>query len=148
MSDSQSAAPSLIDRFAETVPQSVRDLKSSIVEDLANLLNTRATCAEWSDDLAELESTIVNYGLPDFAGRDFASVADRETLRAAITTVIDRFEPRLGNVRVQLSNDGQPLNGNVSFEIEATVKAAPDDPLVVGLQLAEPTGMFNASSHS
>lgn len=143
--------PSLIDRLiGDDAPTTNRfhadpaaPVRNAIVRDLVCLLNTRARCVGWSEDLSELDSTLFNYGLPDFAGRDFATEADREYLRDSIARVIETFEPRLADVMIHVDSEEDSTDRNVRLQITARMIGA-DEPVVVDLNLKEPSGEFRA----
>lgn len=142
-------APSLIDRLiGDDAPPTnqfhsdpTATIRDSVVRDLVSLLNTRARSVGWSESLSELDSTLFNYGLPDFAGRDFATDEDRDYLRDAIGRVIDTFEPRLTDVIVDVESDDESADRNVRLQITARLIGA-NEALVVDLNLEEPSGEF------
>ncbi|MFK7818183.1 MAG: type VI secretion system baseplate subunit TssE [Planctomycetaceae bacterium] len=143
--------PSLIDRLiGDDAPIANRftadpaaPVRDAVVRDLVSLLNTRARCVGWREELSELDRTLFNYGLPDFAGRDFATEEDREYLRDSIGRVIETFEPRLADVIIYVDLDEESADRHVRLQIMARLVGA-DEPLVVDLNLEEPSGEFRA----
>ncbi len=145
--------PSLIDRLiGDDAPPVNRfhsdpsgPFRDTVVRDLVCLLNTRSRCVSWREELTELDSALFNYGLPDFAGRDFATDEDREYLRESVATVIATFEPRLADVYIDVASDDELPDRNVRLQITARLVGV-DDPLVVDLNLEESSGEFRAEA--
>jgi len=131
--------PSLLDRLTDSDPerqQESRDarvlspsrLRDCVRRDLAWLLNTTHLKAVQNlDDHPHVARSVLNYGMPDMAGRTTSSV-DTTTLEQSIRKVILDFEPRLvaRTLRVRLFVDEKQMNHNaMSFDIEAELWAQP-----------------------
>jgi type VI secretion system protein ImpF len=131
--------PSLLDRLTDNDPERLQESRDSRVlspsrlrdcvrRDLAWLLNTTHLKAMQSlDDHPQVARSVLNYGMPDMAGRTTSSV-DITTLEQAIRRVILDFEPRLvaRTLRVKLFVDEKQMNHNaMSFDIEAELWAQP-----------------------
>lgn len=129
---SKTQFPSLKDQFiAATRTTVTRDgathaLVDSIIADIERLLSARPCVVSWPSHLTELSTSLVNYGMPDFAGRDLSTQQDREQLGHDIEATICRFEPRLRDVTVRLLPDGGPTDSVVRFQISARLGIAPD----------------------
>jgi type VI secretion system lysozyme-like protein len=117
---------------------SLRDLKQSIRRDLENLLNTRWRCTSWPPNLNELGKSLIDYGIPDFSGSALGSSVNREEFRRIIERAIQRFEPRLRNVKVDLVESNEPLDRVLRFRINALVQADPVPEQVVFDSALEP----------
>jgi len=116
-------------------------LKQSVRRDLENLLNTRWRCEEWPRDLADLELSLVNYGLPDIAGPTLGYARQREQFREVLENVIRHFEPRLRNVAVDMLDNVEPLDRTLRFRINAMLLAEPTpEPVVFDSALQPVTG--------
>ena len=131
--------PSLLDRLTDNEPerrQESRDarvlspsrLRDCVRRDLAWLLNTTHLKAMQSlDEYPQVARSVLNYGLPDLAGRTTSSL-DTTMLEQVIRKVILDFEPRLvaRTLRVKLFVDEKQMNHNsMSFDIEAELWAQP-----------------------
>jgi type VI secretion system protein ImpF len=103
----------------------LRELRDAVRRDLENLLNTRQRCRGWPAALTELEHSLVNYGVPDFTGADFATDERREEFRIAVQEVIRYFEPRFESVRVELLSNTDHLDRTLRFRIDALMYADP-----------------------
>jgi type VI secretion system protein ImpF len=150
----QPLVPSVLDRLLDDEPQVrsepgrprhqvLRELKQSVRRDLENLLNTRRRCRPWPADLADLEQSLVNYGLPDFTGTNMGSAEGREQFRLTLESIIRRWEPRFQTVRVELLDSTEPLDRTVRFRIDALLRADPaPEPVIFDSVLEPSTGAF------
>ena len=131
--------PSLLDRLTDDEPenrQESRDkrvlspsrLRECVRRDLSWLLNTTHLAAlQDLEGHPEIARSVVNYGMPDLAGRTVTSV-DIKALERLLSKVIADFEPRLlrSSVRIKVIADEQKMNHNAMiFDIEAELWAQP-----------------------
>jgi type VI secretion system protein ImpF len=132
--------PSLLDRLTDDRPeerQESRDkhvlspsrLRDCVRRDLTWLLNTTnlAATEEELNDFPEVMQSVVNYGMPDLAGR-VASSVDVRTMERNLLRVIASFEPRLmkASLKVKLVHNDQRMDVNaMTFDIEAELWAQP-----------------------
>jgi type VI secretion system protein ImpF len=103
---------------------SLEDLKDAVARDLEALLNTRSVLQE--DDLKafpECSSSIVSYGLNDFADRSLSSPADRAYICECLEQTIARHEPRLRNAKASLDARDTMVN-RLNFSITALLVAS------------------------
>jgi len=103
---------------------SPRQLKASIMRDLAYLLNTPApTEAEGITEQANVAASVLNYGIPDLTGTTASGVAG-SALERSIMKAIQTFEPRLEKhglkVKV-LGRDAKDSPNTITLEIRAEV---------------------------
>jgi type VI secretion system protein ImpF len=105
---------------------SMRRLREYVCRDLAALLN--AMSLESSDDLTrypEVQSSVLNFGMPSLAGTAVVSVDPLQTA-ALIEQAINRFEPRLRKVRVTPEAARDRADGHaLSFKIDAELWGQP-----------------------
>jgi type VI secretion system protein ImpF len=154
IADGQQLLPSVLDRLLDDEPglsrepprarnQVLRDVKRAVQRDLENLLNTRRRCLPRPPGLAELEHSLLNYGLPDFAGVSLASPEAREEFRAILEAIIREWEPRFQTVRVALLAPAEPMDRTLRLRIDALLYAEPAPEPVVFDSAVEPgTGSF------
>jgi len=103
---------------------SAEDLKDAVARDLEALLNTRAVFPEeLLADYPECSSSILNYGLNDFADRSLSSPSDRAHICACLEDVIARHEPRLREVKASLEIREGAVN-RLNFSITAMLVAS------------------------
>src|ERR1700693_5046638 len=103
---------SVLDRLTDTDPkspsvegpltraESVRLLRSGVRRDLEWLLNSRRNPEDPGAAMPETESSVFNYGLPDFSTYAIASPKDQTKLVRALQTTVRIFEPRMANARL------------------------------------------------
>lgn len=102
-------------------------LKNTIRRDLAWLLNTLSF--ESAQDLSEhpeVQTSVLNFGVRDYAGRSRSSRSEMDNAKA-IRKAILRFEPRLAKVTVSPDPEAvadQP--GKVSYIIDANLSVGRD----------------------
>lgn len=105
---------------------SVGLLKANVLRDLEWLLNTRETGDPAAAPWDEVERSIYNYGLPDFASMRADSTLTGTRLAKAIEREIELFEPRLANVRISTREASAGEERRLRFVIEATLRLDPD----------------------
>jgi type VI secretion system protein ImpF len=149
--------PSILDRLLDDEPDShvesarsraqlLRDLKQCVRRDLENLLNSRWRCSIWPPDLDQLDSSLLNYGTPDFSGVNMGSAAAREELRGVLEKIIRRFEPRFKRVSVRLldNSDGARPDRTLRFQIDGLLHAEPAPERVqYDTEVETPTGQVH-----
>jgi type VI secretion system protein ImpF len=131
--------PSLLDRLRDDEPvvaQESREkrvitaarLREYVVRDLGWLFNCTR---HWSSDelagLPHVETSVLDYGIPDLTGAAIAGM-DIEVLRQRIRTAIATFEPRLdpATLHVDVQADTTRMDRlTLSFSIESTMWAQP-----------------------
>jgi type VI secretion system protein ImpF len=127
----------LLDRLVDADPAEPADrplsysaamtaLRASVCNDLEELLNTRRRWRSWDPRLAELDRSLVGFGLPDFAAGAFNDPRHREELRQVVESCIRRFEPRIAHLNVTLiPNNADQLSPTLRLRIEALLRAEP-----------------------
>jgi type VI secretion system protein ImpF len=132
--------PSLLDRLTDDDPSrtveprdkralSPSQLRESVRRDLTWLFNTTQLAAAFRDveRYPRVASSVVNFGIPDLAGRT-ASGVDVSALERLLRQAIWDFEPRLlrNSVVVRGIVDDRNMSHNaVSFAIDAEMWAQP-----------------------
>lgn len=127
------------DDAARAPGQALRELKHSVRRDLENLLNTRWRCKFWPPDLKNLDSSLVNYGIPDICGANLTREEFRRLLEKAITI----FEPRLFKISVKAADDASFTDRTLRFRVDAMLRAEPvPDPVRFDTALEPATATF------
>lgn len=122
---------------------SLRDLKVAIRRDLEVLLNARQRCRSWPADYVELESSLVNFGIPDFTAGAFESQTRVEALRREIEEAIRRFEPRFESVSVEIT-EKQEYDRTFRIRVSAMMYADPaPEPITLDSVLESATRTFD-----
>ena len=132
-------SPSLLDRLTDDEPERATEpresrvlsparLRECVRRDLTWLFNTtHLQSLQNLDELPLVARSVLNYGIPDLAGRT-ASSLDTAELEQMIGQAILNFEPRLdrNSVRVRPVVDQRQMNQNaLSFDVEAELWAQP-----------------------
>ncbi len=131
--------PSLLDRLTDDEPDkqtesrdkrvlSMQRLREAVRRDLGWLFNTchlAATCD--LDPYPQVASSVLNFGIPDLAGRTSADI-DIRSVEGMLRQAILHFEPRILpdtlSVRVVVDEDSMAHNAMV-FDIEGQLWADP-----------------------
>ncbi|WP_221801111.1 type VI secretion system baseplate subunit TssE [Oceanobacter mangrovi] len=133
----QPVLPSLLDRLIDEDPSTpsddhktnsmlLKEMKEGVRRDLENLLNTRLAHQYQLDRHREVEHSVVNYGLRDFSHVQFDSEADRQQFRWSIVQLIERFEPRLQRVQVDMVPVGEDYERTLYIKIAGMLLVEPD----------------------
>ncbi|MEB8434459.1 type VI secretion system baseplate subunit TssE [Cocleimonas sp. KMM 6892] len=111
-------------------------ISDCVKRDLTWLFNSHNMCKDdlLEESYSEIESSVLNYGLPDLTGKTASSINILE-LEASIKQTIIRFEPRIipKTLEVKLSEDKEGIgNNSLVFEISGDIWM---DPVPVHLHL-------------
>lgn len=141
---------SVFDRLLDDDPGSLQEprkpraralgeLRDALRRDLEALLNARPCSTTWSPGLAELNASILNYGVAVVSSADLSIDDNRERFRAAVEQTIQRFEPRFLRVSVSLVDDAERIDRTLRFRIEALVQAKPSPEPIVFDSVLDPS---------
>jgi type VI secretion system protein ImpF len=139
LSPQERLQPSLLDRLADDEPEklqesrerrilSMQKLRGSVLRDLAWLMNAINLAS--SVDLSEFPlaaHSVVNFGLPDLAGRAGAALDVHAFERMLQQTIWD-FEPRIlrNSLEVRLVRNDDRMDSNaLAFEIQGELWGQP-----------------------
>ncbi|OZI62232.1 type VI secretion system baseplate subunit TssE [Bordetella genomosp. 11] len=97
--------PALLDRLTDLQPDtalesrerrviSLRQLRDGVLRDIGHLLNARSLYAVDLEAYPAIADSVLNAGLPDYAGK-VASNVDKLGLARDIAETLRRFEPRI-----------------------------------------------------
>jgi type VI secretion system protein ImpF len=131
--------PSLLDRLTDDAPErrtegpeqrilSLQGLRDAVRRDLGFLLNsTRLSAVQDLSDYPYVERSVVNFGVPDLAGRPASTIDKVETARSVRRAILD-FEPRLlrSSLRVEVAlNPNEHSRNALRFDIVADLWCQP-----------------------
>ncbi|HMF47238.1 MAG TPA: type VI secretion system baseplate subunit TssE [Candidatus Saccharimonadales bacterium] len=131
-----SIVPSILDRLLDEDPgvtqepmtgrfQGVRGMERAVARDLETLLNTRQEILQaLPDEFAEVNNSLLTYGLPDLSSFSLDSEDDRGRVRRVIEQAIANCEPRLERVQVILHAPRENERG-LRFRIDALLRVDP-----------------------
>ena len=131
--------PSLLDRLLDDDPTVqneppwrqttiIRNIRESVRRDLRTLLNSHHWLEHIPSSLKELETSLVNYGLPDSHSLELREGRPAVRLSRLIEEAVRNFEPRLQGVRVTpVEGDTLMVDGSrtLRFNIEAVLVVEP-----------------------
>lgn len=126
--------PSLVDRLIDPdsagtsilTGYNAEQLYQAVLRDLEALLNTRQIPEPTLLADEELSQSILTYGLPDFVSAESLSSTQRQEIGNAIRQVVERFEPRLKEVKVTLlSKDEESIKQRLRFRVAARLNVNP-----------------------
>lgn len=107
---------------------SVEQLRDTVARDLERLLNARSALLSIHADPSSLgpqaRSSVMCFGVPDFAGRVLASSEDQRFIAGSLARAIEAHEPRLKQVAVDFRQDDAPGRA-LQFTIRATLVVRP-----------------------
>lgn len=132
--------PTLLDRLLDADPaqrhepldvkaMSQAEYRRSVLRDLHWLLNASAAGTSLDlEGLDEVQRSVVNFGLPPFAGQRLSEL-DWPAVVASVRVAIERYEPRIHpaslEVKPLLQSDGAGIHNMVGLEIKAQLWAQP-----------------------
>ncbi len=106
-------------------------LQDAVRRDLEALLNSRRFCRSWPRAAAELDTSVLSFGLPDIYSQPLATDAQREGFRMMMEAVIRRFEPRFRSVSVTILKNTEELDRTLRFRIQAVLTVdAESEPVI------------------
>jgi type VI secretion system protein ImpF len=127
----------LLSRLVDQSPEHTQDLAASnyvslqhlyemIRQDLEHLLNALKKWLHLPSHLHQLEHSLVNYGVHDFAHNYFGSTSAQNRLCRDIKALIQRFEPRLKRVQVSMQQSDVAIERILKLRIEAMIDITPN----------------------
>ncbi len=133
LSSMQGLMPSMLDRLidpesAGTIARrgySIEQMVDVVRRDLEDLLNTRLSQITVSPEFAHLRASVFAFGLPDFTSTNAYTHEQRGALGRIIEVTVERFEPRLRNVRAILVKESDGEIRSVKFHIDARLRVEP-----------------------
>ena len=141
--------PSMLNRLTDPEPEgrgrrgyTVEQLSRAVKDDLEELLNTRQSSPDLPPQFVELHRSIYNFGLPDLVSLNAISPAQRHAIGRVIEAMIERYEPRLRDVRVILIEGTNPNERSVRFHIDARLRLDPAPEVAFDTVLELTTGEY------
>ena len=134
--DARPVLASVLDRLLDDEPESEREvplsandlmdlLRNALRRDVECFLNSRQRCVPVPEELAELESSIVNYGIPDIMGTTLSSPRRRRQFLRSVEGFLRAYEPRFKSVNITPMTSNDPADRTMHFRIDAVMYADP-----------------------
>lgn len=116
-------------RYLEQSVGSLNSISECVKRDLTWLFNTTNLCEDdlLSEKYSEVQSSVLNFGLPDLTGRTASSINVIE-LEEELKQTILRFEPRIlpNTLEIRLHEDSESMDHNsLIFEISGDIWTDP-----------------------
>lgn len=154
LGDQQTLLPSLLDRLldpdsagtAARPGYSFRQMSDAVRRDLEDLLNTRQSLPNDDTPFPELMTSVFGFGLPDMNSLNAISPAQREGIGRTIAAVVQRYEPRLRDVRAILVSTGDINDRRVEFLLEARLAVDPAPEIAFDTILELTTGRYSVKT--
>lgn len=118
--------------------QQLKALRLSVKRDLENLLNTRYRMIEPPEEYTQLGLSLLNYGLPDLATVNIASVEKKREFTQQLEKILRDYEPRFKSVKVSNVDSKDKTDRTLRFRIDATLYADPAPEMVVFDSVLDP----------
>ena len=107
--------PSFIDRLVDagrdddsgSVVYTLERMVDAVRADIEELLNTRQARSMIDCPYPLVKDSLLAYGLPDLNSIPGANARDSEAIGRHIAQLVEKFEPRLRNVRVDVESDAE-----------------------------------------
>ena len=152
----QGLMPSILDRLID--PDSggtswrrgygVEQMIDAVRRDLEDLLNTRQSSGDLPEDFVEVHNSLISFGLPDLTSLNTISPHQREEIGRVLEANIERFEPRLKDVRARMVHDGDGKERTVKFHIEARLCLDPAPEVAFDTILELATGHYSVKPNA
>jgi type VI secretion system protein ImpF len=150
----QTLMPSVLDRLIDTAMQDgaarpwygLEQMVDAVQRDLEDLLNTRQSHDETAHEFPEVERSMATYGLPDLTALTAVTSHQREQIGRSIEEVVQRFEPRLKQVRAVLQDGGDNKLRSLRYRLEAKLNVDPAPEVAFDTTLELSTGYYSVKS--
>jgi len=140
---------SILDRLIDNDPSSLIDhdtnkyhklknLRNSVRRDLESLLNTRFRIMEPSEEYTELESSLLNYGLPDLATINMSDIDKKQQFIQTFESILREYEPRFKSLTISYLDNSESLERTLRFRIDATLYADPYPEVIIFDSILDP----------
>jgi len=117
------------------------DVLESVRRDLVGLLNTRLSRPDLVDVQSEVATSLMTYGVLDFASISKMHGDQLETARRSVERAIVVFEPRLRNVAVKIARPPEKGSRSLHLSIHALLHVDPiSEPVEFDAEIESNTG--------
>lgn len=137
----------LLDTDGDTSRQSrpqaqLKQLRESVRRDLESLFNTRARAQSPASAFKQLQTSLLNFGLPDLSTVNFSSKKNRSDFCRTIEQAILRYDPRIKTVKVSTTDKVDVEDPTIRFRVEAKLHANPAPEIIVFDSAFNPVNQF------
>ncbi|WP_299594491.1 type VI secretion system baseplate subunit TssE [uncultured Microbulbifer sp.] len=111
--------------------QVLRQLREAVRRDLEHLFNTRFRCLSHPPEHEHLETSNINFGLPDLSTINLTSAESRKRFCRDIERTVLDFEPRIRSVKVSTQDRVDIEDPSIRFRVEAVLHVNPASEVIV-----------------
>lgn len=111
--------------------QILHEFKESVRRDLENLFNTRYRCISPPAKNTLLQSSLLNFGLPDVATLGLESNKAKKAFCREVEQAIAFYEPRIRAASVTIPAKFDPEDSTIRFRVEAVLHALPAEEKII-----------------
>ncbi|HEY8570562.1 type VI secretion system baseplate subunit TssE [Microbulbifer sp.] len=111
--------------------QVLRQVREGVRRDLEYLFNTRYRCVSPPESHEHLDSSNINFGLPDLSTITLTSADSRRKFCREIERTIMNFEPRIRSVKVSTQQNVDVEDPSIRFRVEAVLHVNPASEVIV-----------------
>jgi len=140
---------SILDRLLDESPgvtveaekskyKQLKDLRNSVRRDLEALLNSRHRTLSPPENFEQLQTSLLNYGLPDLATINIRSEESKEKFIRSLEKLLKDFEPRFKSIKITFLENSDEVDRTLRFRVNATLYADPVPEVVVFDSIMEP----------
>lgn len=141
--------PSIFDRLIDDEPhltieperskhQQIQSLRTSVLRDLEGLLNTRYKMLSPHTQHTELQTSLLNYGMPDLATINIVNDDKQKEFIHDLENILRQYEPRFKSVSVMFVQNESSVDRTLRFRVNATLYADPAPEIIVFDSVLEP----------
>ncbi len=119
---------SLLDRLSTTeeAKGALSAYRNGLKRDLEGLFNSRRRFVSWSDDLEDLDGSVLNYGLADFTNAAVGAEDFQAEFVHQLKELVRRLEPRIQQVEIALQDPLERNDRVLRFRISGYVEIGGD----------------------
>ncbi|WP_226665392.1 type VI secretion system baseplate subunit TssE [Microbulbifer aggregans] len=111
--------------------QVLRQLREGVRRDLEFLFNSRFRCMSAPAEHENLETSNINFGLPDLSTINFSSADSRKKFCRELEKTITNYEPRIRSVKVSTQKNVDVEDPSIRFRVEAVLHVNPSQEVIV-----------------
>jgi type VI secretion system protein ImpF len=146
--------PSILDRLIDPesagtailIGYDTQQMTNAVRRDLEELLNTRQTYSNLPPGYEHVNHSIMAYGLPDLATMEAITSKQREAIAGRIRDIIQRFEPRLREVKVTYHPGESISERSLRYHIEARLNVDPSPDIAFDTVLELASGQYEVKN--
>jgi type VI secretion system protein ImpF len=125
--------PSILDRLIDPDAEasafqrgySVEQMLAAVRRDLEEMLNSHQSNQDIPPQWEELRHSLLTYGIPDLTSVSINAPSEKDKVASLLEAVVVHGEPRLRDVRVQVTSTAQDDPRSLKFSIDAQLNVDP-----------------------